>query len=145
MKKDGTVILLGTDEERCDALCKALSSLGHKNKCVGFTNSVEASTYLRDNLSDIFIVLQSTGMPGIEIANTRNMVYLHEAFDSDKLPYMLLILTPLIPIMPGSEAQHTFVHCYYKESDLKELTETLSGVLHFWQEQIFPPKVKPLK
>ena len=139
MKKEGTVILLDADEEHCKALRKGLLLAGHKNKCVGFTNSAEAAAYLRENLHNVFILLQSTGTPGVEIANTRNMVYLHESFDTEKLPYMLLILTQP---KDCKEEQHTFVHSYYRNDTPENLTKTLSDVLSFWKEQLFPPKIR---
>jgi hypothetical protein len=140
MKKDGTIIFLDTDEEYCKALCKGLLQAGHKNECVWFTNAAEAAGYLRDNLNSIFILLQSTNTQGIEIANTRNMVYMHESFDTTMLPYMLLILTQP---KHDKEEQHTFVHCYYKPDNAQGLPKTLSQVVHFWKEQVFPPKIRP--
>jgi len=139
MNKQGTIILLDTNQDDCTTLCKSLTSLGHNNKCIGFTNSAEATQYMRDNLSDIFILLQSTGTPSVEIPNTRNMVYMHETFDSAKLPYMLLMLTQ----PQFTEKQHTFIHSYYIPDTVEKVNTTLSLVVSFWRDHVFPPKVMP--
>lgn len=139
MKKDGTIIIIDTDQHHCNQISNSLKASGHKNKCVGFTDAAEAANYLRDNIADMFLLLQNSATPGVVIANTRNMVYLHESFDTNKLPYMLLILTE----PEQDEPQHTFVHCYYKPDSAEGLAETLSKVSSFWKEQVFPPRVRP--
>ncbi|MFP9100289.1 hypothetical protein ACLI09_14660 [Flavobacterium sp. RHBU_24] len=140
MNKEGSIILLHHNPDDCTALCKSLTSSVYNNKCIGFTESGEATQYIVDNLSDIFILLQSTATPSVEIPNTRNMVYMHETFDTTKLPYTLLMLTqPKV-----TEKQYTFIHSYYIPDTVEKVTTTLSQVVAFWRDHMFPPKVMPV-
>lgn len=137
VNKNGTIILLDNKSDNSDFLCSSLKKTGHKNEVLCFNDAEAAGQYLRENLTDVFILLQSSTSPGVQVPNTRNMVYMHEKFKSDTIPYMFLVLaTEKLP-----QGLHTFVHCYYKPAPLNELTETLTNVVNFWKDHVFPPRV----
>lgn len=139
MNKGGKIILVETDPDKTEQICHELTTVGHKNEMHCFTSSDEAGEFIRENLNDIFILLQSTNAPAIQMPDTRNMVYMHEKFKTDLLPYMFLVLTKnKTPL----NVLHTFVHCYFKSED--GVPQVLGGVVSFWKEHIFPPRVSRL-
>jgi hypothetical protein len=138
MKKDGTIILLDTDDDHSRQVCDHIKAAGFKNEFVCFTTSGEAATYIKENTTDIFILMQSTLTDAIEIEDSRNMIYMHEKFDTERIPYMFLILAN--QNLPVNTA-HTFVHCYYKPDTPVNLAASLSNVIEFWKDHMFPPKV----
>lgn len=138
MKKNGTIILLDTDEDHSRQVCDHIKAAGFKNEFVCFTTSDEASAYIQQNIDDTFIVMQSTLTDAIEIKDSRNMIYMHEKFDTERVPYMFLILAnQSLPL----NATHTFVHCYYKPDTAEKLANTLISVIEFWKDHVFPPRV----
>lgn len=138
MNKNGTIILLDNSKDNSDILCKGLESLGHKNNVVCFNDAEAAGLYLRENLTNVFILLQSSFSTTVEVPDTRNMIFIHEKFKTDTVPYMFLVLTK--DRLPDS-GLHTFVHCYYKPVELNELKDTLANVVNFWKDHVFPPRV----
>jgi len=142
MNKDGKIILLDTDSEHRDFLCGYLEATGHKNDMVCFSDAEEAAAYLRDHLRDVFMFLQSTNSAGVQIPNTRNMIYMHEKFKTDILPYMFLVLTVNNTLV---EADYKFVHSYYKFTEPQIVSQTLGEVIDFWKDHMFPPKVNRLQ
>jgi len=140
MNKDGKILLLDVNDNSNDFLCKRLKGLGYKNEIHCFTSSEEAGEYVRNNIMDTFILLQNADAPGIQVPDTRNMIYMHEKFRTDVVPYMFLVLTKnRTPL----NALHTFVHCYYKPIPAEDIIETLENVIDFWKDHVFPPKVSP--
>ncbi|TRW22545.1 hypothetical protein FMM05_16835 [Flavobacterium zepuense] len=140
MNKDGKILLLDVDANSKDFLCRRLKGLGYKNDVLCFSTSEEAGDFLRNNMLETFILLQNSDAPGIQVPDTRNMIYMHEKFRTDVLPYMFLVLTKnKTPL----NALHTFVHCYYKPVAPEEIIETLENVIDFWKDHVFPPKVAP--
>jgi hypothetical protein len=137
VNKNGTIIVLDNSSENGDLLCKSLARLGHKNKTLCFDDAGAAGHYLRENLTDVFLLLQNSTSPGVHVPDTRNMVYMHEKFKTDTIPYMFLVLAK--DRLPAG--LHTFVHCYYKPAAINELTETLANVVNFWKDHVFPPRV----
>jgi hypothetical protein len=138
MNKDGKIVLLDVDEGSKDFLCQQIKTFRYKNEVICFSSSEEAGDYMRNNILDVFLLLQSTNTPGIQVHDTRNMVYMHEKFKTDVLPYMFLVLTKSKTPL---NSLHTFVHCYYKPADPTELIETLRDVVDFWKDHVFPPKI----
>ncbi|KGO91577.1 hypothetical protein [Flavobacterium subsaxonicum] len=141
MNKDGTIVVLEADNDNRDFICQQIKALRYKNDVMCFSSSDEAGTYMRNNILDVFILLQSTNAPGIEVPDTRNMVYMHEKFKTDVLPYIFLVLTKSRTQL---NSLHTFVHAYYKpDTEVNELANVLKGVIDFWKDHVFPPKVSP--
>lgn len=140
MKKDGTIVVLDTNEEHCRLIHESVKAEGFKNNIVCFTNADEAGDYVKTNVPDIFIILQSTLTHALEIPHTRNMVYMHEKFDTDKIPYMFLLLHQRNPV----DKAHTFVHTYYKPDEAGKQEDTLVAVISFWKDHVFPPKVNSM-
>jgi hypothetical protein len=138
LNKNGTIIVLDSDSDNIDALCKSLKGLGHNNDVLCFHDAETAGYYMREHLLDVFILLQNSTSPAVHVPDTRNMVFIHEKFNTDTIPYMFLILTKDRHPQTGL---HTFVHCYYKSAEVSELKETLASVVNFWKDHIFPPKV----
>lgn len=138
MNKEGKILVIDASNNNRDFLCRHLKGLGYKNEVLCFSSSQEAGDYMRENIPDIFVMMQSTEAPGIEVPDTRNMVYMHEKFKTDVLPYMFLVLTKSKTAL---NSLHTFVHCYYKPAEQQELKETLENVVNFWKDHVFPPKV----
>ncbi len=138
MNKGGNIILLDENVDNGNFLCKGLEGFGLKNKVICFDGAEAAGQYLRENLTDMFMLLQSSTSPAVHVPDTRNMVYMHEKFKTDTIPYMFLVLgNNKLP----QKGLHTFVHCYYKPAPLNELTGTLSNVISFWKDHVFPPRV----
>ncbi|MFL9845050.1 hypothetical protein [Flavobacterium rhizosphaerae] len=138
MNKEGKIILIDSNIENSDHLSKCLNSMGHKNEISVFSDTDSAGKYIRDNIPDIFVVFQSTATPRIEVPDTRNMVYMHEKFNMDEIPYMFLINSA-----KGKAPMQVFVHCYYRSSDKILLSEILCDIALFWKDHIFPPKIQP--
>ena len=138
MNKNGTILLLDNSNEDATLLHKGIKKLGHKNELLFFDDAESAGQHLRENLTDVFMLLQNSTTPSVQIPDTRNMVYMHEKFDTDKIPYIFLVLGQnKLP----QNGLHTFVHCYYKPAAVDELTITLSTVVDFWKDHVFPPRV----
>lgn len=137
MKKDGTILLLDINKEHCSQASEGIKAAGFRNNVVYFTAADEAASYVRENIRDIFMVMQSTATQAVDIPHTRNMVYMHEKFDTEKVPYMFLLLNQKTPL----DKAHTFVHCYYKPDTADNQEETLVNVVSFWKDHVFPPKV----
>lgn len=143
MNKNGKIILLDSDNASTDALCSSLKALGHKNEVLCFDDAEAAGYYLRQNQADVFLLLQNSASESVQVPDTRNMVYMHEKFKTDAVPYMFLVLTN--DRLPTGRL-HTFVHCYYKPAPLTEVTATLGDVVAFWKDHVFPPRVvQPLQ
>jgi len=140
MKKDGTILLIDSDETHGTQVCNGMQAAGFKNNFVCLADAHEAGDYISKNIHDIFIVMQSMATSAITIENTRNMVYMHEKFDTEKVPYMFLLLTNNKLPETGS---HTLVHCYYKPDTTQSLANSLGNVISFWKDHVFPPKVAP--
>ena len=138
VNKNGTIILLDTDNIAGDVLCDGIKALGHKNDIMCFDDSEAVGNYLVRNQSEVFLLLQNSASPGVEIPDTRNMVFMHESFKTDSIPYTFLVLTKE-RLQNGR--LHTFVHCYYRMSDERELIDTLATVIAFWKDHVFPPRV----
>lgn len=138
MNKEGKIILLDIDEEHREFLCGYLKSIGHKNEMLCFSDAQEAASYVNDNILDIFMFLQSSNSAGVQIPNTRNMIYMHEKFKVEILPYMFLVLSTEARI---AGEVHKFVHCYYKFTEPQIVSKTLADVVDYWKDHIFPPKV----
>ena len=138
VNNNGTIILLDNGIEAGSFLHKGLKELGHKNQLLLFDDAESAGEYLRQNIANVFMLLQSNTTPGVQIPNTRNMVYMHEKIDTDKIPYIFLVLSENILPQNGL---HTFVHCYYKPVAVHELITTLNNVIDFWKDHVFPPRI----
>ena len=138
MNKDGSIILLDTNTDNLSFLRDTLKLPGHKNELVYFSDANEAGVYIRENVSGAFLLLQNTEAPGIQLPDTRNMVYMHENFKTDALPYMFLVLTKdRTPL----NTPHTFIHCYYKPDTVLDIAKLLVRVVDFWKGHVFPPRV----
>ena len=141
MNKDGKILLLDVNDNSNDFLCKRLKGLGYKNEIHCFTSSEEAGEYVRNNIMDTFILLQNADAHGIQVPDTRNMIYMHEKFKTDAVPHMFMVLTKDRQL---TGRLHTFVHCYYKPAPVNELAATLGTVVDFWKDHVFPPRVGQL-
>lgn len=137
MKKDGTIILVDTDADHSRQVCDHIKASGFRNEFACFTTSADVSAYVDENITDIFMLMQSTLTDAITIADTRNMIYMHEKFNTESVPYMFLILAN--QSLPN--VAHTFVHCYYKPDTVEHLSATLINVIDFWKDHVFPPRV----
>jgi len=138
MNKEGKIIVLDSDREHRDFLCGYLKAIGHKNELVCFSDAHEAAVFLKDNLLDVYMFFQSTNSPGVQLPNTRNMVYMHEKFKIDILPYMFLVLSTEARV---KGELHKFVHTYYKFTEPQIVSQTLAEVIDYWKDHVFPPKV----
>ena len=139
MNKNGTIVLLDNNTEANDVVCNGLKALGHRNEILCFDDSEAVANYLADNQLNVFLVLQSTASPGVHVPDTRNMIFMHESFKTDDIPYTFLVLTKQ-RLLTGR--LHTFVHCYYKSAAVSHVIETLAGVIDFWKGHVFPPRVE---
>jgi len=138
VNKNGTILLLDNDNAAGNILCDGLKALGHKNEVLCFTDPKAVAHYLIENQPDVFLLLQNTTSPGVQVPDTRNMVFMHESFKTDAIPYTFLVLTKN-RLLTGR--LHTFVHCYYKPAALGEVLETLASVIAFWKDHVFPPRI----
>lgn len=134
--------MLDNSSDTTDFLCSSLKSSGLKNKVVCFNDAEAAGHYLLENLADVFMLLQNSASPAVQVPDTRNMVFMHEKFKTDKIPYLFLVLAKHKPAQTGV---HTFIHCYYKHAPLEDLTKTLLHVISFWRDHVFPPRVNHLQ
>ena len=139
MKKNGTIVLLDNDTAASDVICNGLKALGHRNEILCFDDSEAVAQYLADNQLNVFLLMQSTTSPGVQVPDTRNMVFMHESFNTDDVPYSFLVLTKQ-RLLTGR--LHTFIHCYYKPAAVNNVIETLAGVIAFWKDHVFPPRVE---
>jgi len=139
MNKNGTILLLDNNTAASDDICNGLKKLGHRNDVICFDDSEAVSTYLAENQSDVFMVLQNSVSAGVQVPDTRNMIFMHESFKTDDIPYTFLVLTKQ-RLLTGR--LHTFVHCYYKSAAVSHVIETLAGVIDFWKGHVFPPRVE---
>lgn len=141
MNKSGKIILLD-NSGNTKILCDSLKQLGHKNEIDCFDDAEAAGNYLRENLQDVFMLLQDNTSAAVQVPDTRNMVFMHEKFDTEEIPYMFMVLTKT---KQPVERLHTFIHCYYKpDSNSNQLTDTLGKVVNFWKDHVFPPRVTKL-
>ena len=138
MNKNGTIILLDNDSISINGICTGLKALGHKNEIHCFNDSDAVGYYLAENQADVFLLLQSTASPGVQVPDTRNMVFMHESFNTDIIPHTFLVLTKK-QLLTGR--LHTFIHCYYKPAAHNKVIEILAGVIDFWKDHVFPPRV----
>ena len=137
MNKEGKIVLIDSHERNRAYLEGCLKGVGSKNEVVAFGDTESAQEYVAKHLSEIFLLLQSTESPRLEVPDTRNMIYMHEKFNNAELPYMFIVNTS-----PGDpKGLKAFIHCYYKSSDNPTLSDTLCDVVLFWKEHIFPPKI----
>lgn len=139
LNKNGTIVLLDNDTAASDVICNGLKALGHRNEILCFDDSEAVAQYLADNQLNVFLLMQSTTSPGVQVPDTRNMIFMHESFNTDNVPYSFLVLTKQ-RLLTGR--LHTFVHCYYKPAALSHVIETLTGVVDFWKDHVFPPRVE---
>jgi hypothetical protein len=132
MEKDGKILLVETDEQACGQLADVLSGLHMANETVCFSNAETASEYLSKNYNDIFMVLQNVASPGLQLPDSRNMIYMHEKFNIAEVAYVFLI-HPNAP----KEKTHTFVHCYYRTAPAINLKKVFAELITYWKAQIF--------
>jgi len=136
MNKSGQIILLEPDNETCGLLCSSLTAIAGKNEVVCFSDTEDASAHLAEHVSGVFLVLQNFSAPGLHLPHCRNMVYMHEKFNIESIAYMFLVQskeeTP-------ADGLHTFIHCYYRDTDIAALPKTFTTVIDFWSDHIFPP------
>jgi hypothetical protein len=137
VNKNGKIILLDNDSTH-DALCNGLKELGYTNDVICFDDAEKAGYYLRENQLDVFLLLQSSSSPAVQVPDTRNMIFMHESFKTDNIPYTFLVLTK--EKLPTGRV-HTFIHCYYKPAPIEEVAQTITQVIAFWKDHVFPPRV----
>jgi len=138
MNKSGKILLVETHAETCGYLCGKLNSIAGSNEVVCFSSVDDASQYLNQHASDIFIVLQNFSSPALALSNSRNMVYMHEKFNIDSIAYMFLVQSKEDTVNNGL---HTFIHCCYRPQNVPELPVVLEDVIAFWKEHVFPARL----
>ncbi|MES2484953.1 MAG: hypothetical protein V4581_03265 [Bacteroidota bacterium] len=136
MNKSGQIILLEPDSETCSFLCGTLTAIANKNEVICFSNTDDASAHLAHNVSNVFLVLQNFSAPGLHLPHCRNMVFIHEKFNIESIAHMFLVQskeeTP-------ADGLHTFIHCYYRDTDTAALPKTFTAVIDFWNDHVFTP------
>ncbi|MXN91385.1 hypothetical protein GR160_09100 [Flavobacterium sp. Sd200] len=137
LNKNGNIVVLDNSKDNAALIGTAINEAGHKNKVVLFDDAEAAGHYLRENQKEVFMVLQNNATPAIQLPDSRNMVYMNEKFKSNAIPYMFLVLTE----HEKPTGRHTFIHCYYKTDEITGLSETLTSVVDFWKDHVFPPRV----
>lgn len=135
MDKDGKILLVETDTHACAQLGEVLNTLHIPNEVVCFSNAAQASEYLNKNYKDVFLVLQNVASPGLQLPNSRNMVYMHEKFNIPEVAYVFLIH----PHAPAGQTRHTFLQCYYRGTDTGSLKKVFSEMVTYWKAQVFNP------
>ncbi len=128
-------MLVETDTHNCGQLHAMLNALHIHNTVVCFSDTDEATHYLKRHHKDVFLVLQNVASPGLQLPDSRNMVYMHEKFNVPEVAYMFLIHPRNTE---GENHHHTFVHCYYREGNTEKLMRLFQSVIEYWQEHLFP-------
>jgi len=139
VNKNGTIVLLDNNTEANDVICNGLKALGHRNEILCFDDSEAVANYLANNQLNVFLLLQSTTSPGVNIPDTRNMIFMHESFKTDDIPHTFLVLTKQRLLIGRL---HTFIHCYYKPAAVSNVVESLTSAIAFWKDHVFPPRVE---
>lgn len=134
MEKNGTILLVENDAHTCGQLCTVLNSLRIPNEVVCFSDTEKATQYLTQNYKNVFVVLQNVASPGLQMPNSRNMVYMHEKFNVPEVAYMFLIH----PLNTQESHKHTFVHCYYRIIENGNLSNLFTGIIEYWKAHLFP-------
>ena len=133
MYKNGKIILVEPDPHACGSFRTILHGLGLPNEVVCFSDVAMATEYLSTQYTDVFLVLQNAESDALQLPNSRNMIYMHEKFNIPEIACMFLIL----PHQENAQAQHTFVHTYYRSSDANALKTIFSGIAEHWKAQVF--------
>ncbi|KOS06812.1 hypothetical protein AM493_12840 [Flavobacterium akiainvivens] len=135
MDKDGKILLVETDEQVCGELNELLAGLNIPNEVECFTDAAKASGYLNMHYNEVFLVLQNAASPGLQLPDSRNMVYMHEKFNISEVAYVFLIHPKALKGKPA----HTFVHCYYRTMDTQNLKRVFTDIINYWKDQVFSP------
>lgn len=130
-------MLLEADEQKCGILCSGLASLSVTNEILCFSDAEKASQFLKEHYKDVFVVLQNFSSPGLQLHNTRNMVYMHEKFNIPEIAYMFLIH----PLEDKNRIDHTFIHCYYRFMDNDRVNDVFALIINFWKAHTFPARL----
>ena len=138
MNKSGKILLLEPDSEICGTVCDKLTAIAGKNEVLCFSDIEAATQYITTNVSDVFVVLQNFTSPGMQLPDSRNMVYMHEKFNVDSIAYMFLVQSKEETLEDGL---HTFIHCYYKPLDVHKLLKVFEDIIDFWKDHVFPSRL----
>jgi hypothetical protein len=131
MDKDGKILLVETNTQACAQLEEALNGLNMPNSVACFTDSDQASEYLNTHYNEVFMVLQNAASPGLQLPESRNMVYMHEKFNVPEVAYIFLV--------QSNKLKRTFVHCYYRMVQPEKLRNVFTEIINYWKDQVFNP------
>jgi len=137
MNKSGPVIIIEDDADDREILQLIFKKLNYKNEILFFEDGEAALAYLNNPTALPFIILSDINMPRLNGFDLKRKLQTDAALQVKCIPYLFFstaINQQAVINAYSLSAQGFFI----KESNLKELENTIKLVMDYWQKCAAP-------
>jgi CheY-like chemotaxis protein len=140
MKKGGAVIVIEDDLDDQELLAEIFQRLEFKNELIFFLDGEEALNYLRTSNTRPFIILSDINVPRLNGMSIRDKINSDPALRLKCIPF-IFYSTAASP-RDVVEAYTLSVQGFFqKEHSLRELEQTISIIMQYWERCIAPNRL----
>lgn len=140
MTKGGPVIIIEDDIDDQEILTEIFQRLGYKNELIFFGDGQQALNFLNSSTVKPFIILSDINIPKMDGMTLREKIYVDEKLKLKCIPY-LFYSTSANPAHVISAYSLSVQGFFQKEHSFKELENTISIIMQYWERCIAPNKV----